>query len=108
MNTTTNVNIRIDVDLKKRAEELFADLGINMTVAMTMFLRQAVRSQGIPFEISSISNSDAVQAMQKPDKKATKEQRREINFGFLKDKVPPLPDSFFDPLPEEELQAWEM
>jgi len=32
--------------------------------------------------------------------------KRVINFGFLKDKVPPLPDSFFDPLPEEELRAW--
>jgi hypothetical protein len=28
------------------------------------------------------------------------------NIGFLKDKVPELPDSFFDPLPEEDLQAW--
>lgn len=28
-------------------------------------------------------------------------------LGFLKGKLPPLPDSFFDPLPEEELQAWE-
>ena len=27
-------------------------------------------------------------------------------LGFLKDKLPPLPDSFFDPLPEEDLQAW--
>ena len=27
-------------------------------------------------------------------------------FDFLVDKTPPLPDSFFDPLPEEELQAW--
>jgi hypothetical protein len=37
---------------------------------------------------------------------ATKEPKREIQFGFLKGIVPPLPDSFFDPLPEEELQAW--
>ncbi|MCL2049465.1 MAG: hypothetical protein FWG87_12155 [Defluviitaleaceae bacterium] len=27
-------------------------------------------------------------------------------FDFLADKIPPLPDSFFEPLPEEELQAW--
>jgi hypothetical protein len=27
-------------------------------------------------------------------------------LGFLKDKVPPLPESFFDPLPEEDLRAW--
>ncbi|MCL1820195.1 MAG: hypothetical protein FWG36_06025 [Oscillospiraceae bacterium] len=29
-----------------------------------------------------------------------------VNFGFLKGKVPELPDSFFEPLPEEDLQAW--
>ncbi|MDR2545924.1 MAG: hypothetical protein LBC96_00235 [Lachnospiraceae bacterium] len=34
------------------------------------------------------------------------ESKREIQFGFLKGVVPPLPDSFFDPLPEEELQTW--
>ena len=37
---------------------------------------------------------------------AGEKTKREIKFGFLKDKVPPLPDSFFDPLPEEELQLW--
>jgi DNA-damage-inducible protein J len=59
MNATTNVSIRMDVDLKKQAEELFADLGLNMTSAMTMFLKQAVRNQGIPFEISRIPNTTA-------------------------------------------------
>ena len=34
----------------------------------------------------------------------TAPQKRQL--GFLKDKIPPLPDSFFDPLPEEDLQAW--
>ena len=63
MNTTTNVSIRMDVDLKKQAEELFADLGLNMTVATTMFLRQAVRSQGIPFEISRNPNAETAAAM---------------------------------------------
>jgi len=63
MNTTTNVSIRMDVDLKKQAEELFSDLGLNMTTAMTMFLRQAVRCQGIPFEISRAPNAETVAAM---------------------------------------------
>jgi hypothetical protein len=31
---------------------------------------------------------------------------RKIGVGFLKDKLPPVPDSFFDPLPEEELELW--
>jgi len=106
MSATTNVSIRMDVDLKKHAEELFADLGLNMTVAMTMFLRQAVRRQGIPFEISRVSSDDVIVTMQNAKSEAAVEPRREIKFGFLKDKVPPLSDSFFDPLPEEELQAW--
>jgi len=32
---------------------------------------------------------------------AEEELKREIKFGFIQDKVPPLPDSFFDPLPED-------
>ena len=38
--------------------------------------------------------------------KLNENQSKEIKLGFLKDKVPPLPDSFFDPLPEEELELW--
>ena len=58
----------MDVDLKKQAEDLFYDLGLNMTVAMTMFLRQAVRSQGIPFEISRMPNAETVAAMMEADR----------------------------------------
>ena len=47
----TNLNIRIDEDLKKEAELLFSDLGLNMTTAITIFLRSAVNYNGIPFEI---------------------------------------------------------
>ena len=41
--------------------------------------------------------------VEKKDEKLDCQKRR---LGFLKDKLPPLPDSFFDPLPEEDLQAW--
>ena len=68
MSNTTNISIRMDVDLKKQAEELFADLGLNMTVAMTMFIRQAVRNQAIPFEVTRIPNADTVSAMLEADK----------------------------------------
>jgi len=53
----------MDADLKRQAEDLFSDLGLNMTVAMTMFLRQAVRNQGIPFEISRTPNRETLAAM---------------------------------------------
>jgi len=48
---TTNLNIRIDADLKKQAEQIFNELGINMSTALTVFLRQTIRSNGIPFDL---------------------------------------------------------
>ena len=59
------------------------------------------------FEIPPNLRNREVQVIILPvENDIAEEPRREIKFGFLKDKVPPLPDSFFDPLPEEELQAW--
>ena len=49
--TSTNLNIRIDSNLKKDAEDLFKRLGLNMSSAINVFLTQSVREQAIPFEI---------------------------------------------------------
>lgn len=51
MSATTNINIRVDTDLKQDAETLFHDLGLTMSGAITLFLRSAVNNNGIPFEI---------------------------------------------------------
>lgn len=60
---TTNLIIRIDENLKKQAEVLFSDLGLNMSSAITVFLKSAVDYNGIPFEIKkaerSVAASDA-------------------------------------------------
>jgi DNA-damage-inducible protein J len=68
MNGTTNVSIRMDTELKKEAEALFYDLGLNMTNALTMFVKQAVRNQGIPFEITRAPNADTIAAMKEADR----------------------------------------
>ena len=47
----SNLNIRLDSNLKKEAETLFRNLGLNMTSAINVFLTQSVREQRIPFEI---------------------------------------------------------
>ena len=44
---TVNVTIRMDENLKKQADELFSDLGLSLSVAITMFAKQAVREQRI-------------------------------------------------------------
>ena len=48
---TTNLNIRTDKAIKDQAEEIFNELGLNMTTAINMFLRTAIREHGIPFEL---------------------------------------------------------
>ena len=62
---TTNLNVRIDADLKKQSEEIFNELGLNMSTALTVFLRQTVRSRGIPFEMRlNIPNEETLAAVQ--------------------------------------------
>lgn len=50
---TTSITIRIDENLKKQAEALFDEMGLNMTTAFTIFTKAVVRQHKIPFEISA-------------------------------------------------------
>jgi len=45
----TNINIRTETMVKAQAQALFTELGLDMTTAINMFLRQAVREQALPF-----------------------------------------------------------
>ena len=49
----TTISIRIDEELKKQAEELFAEFGMNTTTAFTIFAKAVVRERKIPFEIKA-------------------------------------------------------
>lgn len=49
---TANITIRMDSQLKKQGEELFSDMGLSMTAAITAFVKQAVREQGFPFKLT--------------------------------------------------------
>ncbi len=60
----TNVNIRMDENLKKDFDELCSDLGLTMTSAFTVFAKAAVRQQKIPFEISkNTPNAETIAAI---------------------------------------------
>lgn len=50
--TTTNISIRMDADLKAQADALFGELGMNLSTAFNIFVRQSLREGRIPFEIS--------------------------------------------------------
>ena len=47
----TNLNIRTDKEVKIAAEKIFEELGLNMTTAVNIFLRQSIRENGIPFAL---------------------------------------------------------
>ena len=48
---TTNLNIRTDKNIKDQAEQIFSELGLNMTTAINIFLRTAIREHGLPFPL---------------------------------------------------------
>lgn len=51
MSTQANLNIRTDSDVKAAAEQLFEALGLTMSTAVNIFLRQAIRQGGLPFDV---------------------------------------------------------
>ena len=63
MSGTTNLSIRIDRDLKAEADQMFSALGMNLTTAITVFVRQAVRQKKIPFEIALYPENDVNSAV---------------------------------------------
>lgn len=50
--STTNISIRMDSDLKAQADALFGELGMNLSTAFNIFVRQSLREGRIPFDIS--------------------------------------------------------
>ena len=67
-----NVTIRMDEQLKAQADELFSDLGLSLSSAITMFAKQAVREQRIPFEVKRSGTTIQIQ-LTKKNLKAYKE-----------------------------------
>ena len=63
--TQTNINIRMDEDLKGKFDSLCQDLGLTMTAAFTVFAKTVVRRQRIPFEIAKdVPNAETIAAIE--------------------------------------------
>lgn len=62
--STTNISIRMDTDLKAKADALFGELGMNLSTAFNIFVRQSLREGGIPFKVSmGRPNEETIAAM---------------------------------------------
>ena len=67
--TSTNISIRMDSELKAQADALFNELGMNLTTAFNIFVRQSLREGKIPFEISlNQPNRETLAALQEAER----------------------------------------
>lgn len=51
MQRTSNVFARVEPEIKEQAEQVLNQLGIRMSNAIGLFLRQIIMQRGIPFEV---------------------------------------------------------
>ena len=62
---TSSTSIKVDPVLKQESQSLFESLGLNFSAAITLFLKQAVREQAIPFRIGApIPNTETIRAIE--------------------------------------------
>ncbi len=78
-----NLNIRVDDTLKQQAELIFSDLGISLSAATTMFLKQVVRCNGIPFEL----RADPFYSAENQARLLKSKERMETTGGTVHDMI---------------------
>ena len=105
---TTNISIRMDTELKTAAEALFDELGMNLSTAFNIFVRQSLREGGIPFQITNGKpNKETIAALLEAEKIAKDPKvkgyklakRRRMKIELLKDVVEKLANG--EKLPEK-------
>jgi len=84
---TTTISLRLDREIKRQAEELFQSLGLNMSVALNMFLAQALYRQGLPFEVR-MPNAETLEAMREAERIASDSNaKRYSSFAALMEDI---------------------
>ena len=86
----TATNLSIDSDIKQQSIELFADLGMDLSTAVNVFLRQALRVQGFPFVVARDDpNEESIAAMNEYylAKKHPEKYKRYASFKDVMDEV---------------------
>ena len=61
---TSAINIQIDSETKRKATDILNDLGLSMSTAINIFLRQVIKKDGLPFEVNNNSNDDLLDAIE--------------------------------------------
>jgi len=57
------MSIRLDSEVKEQAQQVFSNLGMDMTTAINIFLRQAIQYQGLPFDVRLDENRKLLEVL---------------------------------------------
>lgn len=69
MAQNTLIQVRVEDSLKKDADALFSDLGLDTPTAIRIFLKQAIKRNGIPFDVAQpMPNAETIATMKEADR----------------------------------------
>ena len=81
----TSMSIRLDSEVKEQAQQVFSNLGMDMTTAINIFLRQAIQYQGLPFNVRLDENRKLLQVLTDLDQNLNMSQSFESVSDLMED-----------------------
>ena len=81
----TSMSIRLDSEVKEQAQQVFNNLGMDMTTAINIFLRQALQYQGLPFDVRLDENRKLLEVLTDLDQNRNMSQSFESVSGLMED-----------------------
>ena len=81
----TSMSIRLDSEVKEQAQQVFNSLGMDMTTAINIFLRQAIQSQGLPFDVRLDENRKLLEVLTDLDQNRNMSQSFESVSDLMED-----------------------
>ena len=81
----TSMSIRLDSEVKEQAQQVFNHLGMDMTTAITIFLRQAIQYQGLSFDVRLDENRKLLQVLTDVDQHRNMSQSFESVSNLMED-----------------------
>ena len=81
----TSMSIRLDSEVKEQAQQVFNHLGMDMTTAINIFLRQAIQYQGLPFDVRLDENQKLLQVVMDVDQNRNLSQAFECVSDLMED-----------------------
>ena len=81
----TSMSIRLDSEVKEQAQQVFSNLGMDMTTAINIFLRQAIQYQGLPFDVRLDENRKLLEVLTDLDQNRNMSQSFESVSGLMED-----------------------